>query len=83
MVKNPSANAGDTRDVEFSPWVRKTPWRREWQPTPLFLPGKCNGWRSLVGPNSWGHKESDMTEHTHTIPQILTQSKAVTIPVFR
>ena len=83
MVKNPSANAGDARDVEFNPWVRKTPWRREWQPTPLFLPGKSNGWKSLVGPNSWGHKESDLTEHTHAIPQILTQSKAVTIPVFK
>jgi len=39
VVKNPHANAGDLRDTEFSPWVRKIPWRRAWQPTPVFLPG--------------------------------------------
>ena len=46
----------------FDPWVRKTPWRREWLPTPVFLPGEFHGQRSLVGYNSWGHKESDTTE---------------------
>ena len=75
MVKNPSANAGDARDVAFSSWIRKTSWRREWQPTPLFLPGKSNGWRSLVGPNSWGHKESDMTERAHTHTHTHTHHK--------
>ena len=34
---------------EFDPWVGKIPWRRKWQPTPVFLPGKLHGWRSLVG----------------------------------
>ena len=33
----------------FDPWVRKIPWRREWQPTPIFLPGELHGQRSLVG----------------------------------
>ena len=37
-------------------------WRRKWQPTLVFLPGKSHGWRSLVGCSPWGHKESDMTE---------------------
>ena len=32
----------------FDPWVRKIPWRRKWQPAPVFLPGKFHGWRSLV-----------------------------------
>ena len=36
--------------------------RRQWQPTPVFLPGKSHGWRSLVGRSPWGHKESDTTE---------------------
>ena len=36
--------------------------RRQWQPTPLFLPGKSHGWRRLVGCGPWGRKESDMTE---------------------
>ena len=34
---------------EFNPWVRKIPWGRKWQPTPMFLPGKSHGQRSLVG----------------------------------
>ena len=45
------------------PWVGKIPWRRKWQPTPVFLPGESHGRRSLVGYISpWGHKESDMTD---------------------
>jgi len=43
-------------------WVGKMPWRRKWQPTPVFLPGKSHGWRSLAAYRSWGRKESDMTE---------------------
>ena len=39
------------------------PWRRKWQPTPVFLPGKPHGWRNLVGYSPWGHKELDVTEH--------------------
>ena len=40
-------------------------WRRKWKPTPALLPGKCHGWRSLVGYSPWGRKESDMTEQLH------------------
>ena len=40
------------------------PWRRKWQPTPVFLPGECQGWESLVGCRLWGHTESDTTEVT-------------------
>ena len=36
----------------FDPWVRKIPWRRKWQPTPVFLPGESHGQRSLVVPRS-------------------------------
>ena len=39
-------------------------WRRKWQPTPVFLPGKSQGWGSLVGYHLWGRTESDMTEVT-------------------
>ena len=41
------------------------PRRRQWQPTPLLLPGESHGWRSLVGCGPWGLKESDMTERLH------------------
>ena len=37
-------------------------WRRQWHPTPVLLPGKSHGWRSLVGCRPWGRKESEMTE---------------------
>ena len=60
MVKNPSA----IYRSEFNPWVRKTPWRREWLPTPVFLTGESQGQRSLVGCRLWGRTESDMTEVT-------------------
>ena len=52
---------------EFDPWVRKIPWRKAWQSTPVFLPGESHGQRSLVGYDPWGHKEWDTTkaiEHT-------------------
>ena len=48
----------------FDPWVRKIPWTRKRQPTPVFLPGKSHGQRSLVGYSPWGCKESDTTKAT-------------------
>ena len=58
------------RSCGFDPWVGKIPWRRERQPTPLFLPGEFHGRRSLASYSPWGHKESDMSEnplqHTHS-----------------
>ena len=50
----------------FDPWVRKIPWRRAWQPTPVFMPGESHGQRSLLGYSPWGHKESDTTEWLST-----------------
>ena len=38
MVKNPPANGGDIMRRGINPWVEKMPWRRAWQPTPVFLP---------------------------------------------
>ena len=46
----------------FDPWFGKIPWRRKWQPTPVFLPGESHGQRSLVGYSPWGRKESDTAE---------------------
>ena len=53
----------------FDPWVGKIPWRRKWQPTPIFLPGKSHGQRSLVGYTLQGSKESDTTERLHFLIQ--------------
>ena len=46
----------------FDPWVGKIPWRRKWQSTPVLLPGRSHGQRSLVGYSPWGREESDTTE---------------------
>ena len=43
----------------FNPWFGKIPWRRKWQPTPIFLPEKSHWQRSLAGYSPWGCKESD------------------------
>ena len=54
MVKNPPTSAGNR--------FRKIPWKRKWQPTPVFLPGEFHGQKSLAGYSLRGHKESDRTE---------------------
>ena len=52
--------------------IRKTPWRRTWQPTPALLPGESHGQRSLAGYSPQGHKESDMTERlTHKAVSVI------------
>ena len=56
VVKKPPANAGG-----LDPWVR-IPWRRAWQPTPVFLPGESHGPRSLAGYSPQGHKKSNTSE---------------------
>ena len=50
------------RRSRFDPWLEKIPWRRKWQPTPIFLPGEFHGQRSLVGYSLWGRKEADVIE---------------------
>ena len=61
VVKNLPANAGDTRDMGLM-LSQEVPWRRKWQHTPVFLPGKFHGQKSVAGYSPWGCKESDMTE---------------------
>ena len=50
------------RGCKFDPWVEEIPWGRKWQPTPVCMPGKSHGQRSLMGYSLWGPKESDTTE---------------------
>ena len=58
MVKNSLA----MRETWFNPWVGKIPWRRAWQPTPVFLPGESPWTEEPDRPQSVGSKESDTTE---------------------
>ena len=59
VVKNLPANAED-----MDPWVRKIPWKRAWQLTPVFLPGESHGQRSLVDYSPWDRQELDAAEVT-------------------
>ena len=63
VVKNPPVDAGETGDVGSIPRLGRILGERN--SNPVFLPGKLNGHRSLVGYSPWGHKESVMTEHAH------------------
>ena len=58
VVKNLPA----VQETRFDPRAGKIPWRRKWQPIPIFLPGKSHGQRSLVGYSPWGWKESNTAE---------------------
>ena len=60
--KEPACQRGRRKRREFNSCVRKIPWRREWQPIPVFLPLESHGQRSLAGYSPQGRKESDTTE---------------------
>ena len=59
-------SACQCKRCEFDPWFGNIPWRRKWQPTPVFLPGEFHGQRSLKDYSPLGPKESDMTEQLST-----------------
>ena len=65
MVKNLPANAGDYERSGFDPWVRKIPWRRAWQPIPVFLLGESHGQKSLVAYSAWSGRVRHEWAHTH------------------
>ena len=73
LISKPGKNSGYHLSLVSSPFYplshpsffmedSMSLWRRQWHPTPVFLPGKSQGWRSLVGCNPWGRWGSDMTE---------------------
>ena len=66
MAKGLSQIKITTKLTLLNPWVCKIPWRKKRQPTPIILPGKLQGQRSLVGYSPQGHKELEMTENTYT-----------------
>ena len=61
----------------FNPWVRKVPWRRRWQLTLVFLPGKSHGQRSLVDYSPWGGRESETNAHTLSTLQFVFQDNSL------
>ena len=73
MVKNRPA----MQETEFYAWVRKIPWRRACQPSPVFLPGEFHGQRSPAGYSPWGRKESDTTEVAYDNTYLYMYSKTL------
>ena len=74
-LRLPCASDGKRVCLQFgrpglNPWVGKIPWRRKWQPTPVFLPGESHRQRNLVGYNPWGPKELDTTEWLHFLSSL-------------
>ena len=59
----------------FHPWIRKIPWKREWQPTPVFLPEKSHRQRTLTSYSPWGCKESDIATKQQQLPVINCELK--------
>ena len=65
--KETACNAGSAGRAGSDPWVDEIPWRRNWQPTPVFLHEEYHGQRRLVGYSPWSLKESETTKATeHT-----------------
>ena len=80
MVKKPPANAGDVKRHGFDPWVRRIPWRKAWQPTPVFLPGESPwteepGRLQSMGSQRVRHEET--TQHTHTQPHYISTEYSI------
>ena len=65
--EEPACQCRDAKRRVFDPWVGKIPWRRKWQPTPVFFPGESHGQRSLVGYSPRGRNASDVTEATYHV----------------
>ena len=62
--KEPASQCRRCKSRGFDPWVGKIPWRRAWQPTPVFYPGESHGQKSLAGYSPQGCRELDRTEAT-------------------
>ena len=66
VVRNPPANAGVSGEPSSIPGLGRIPWKRKWQPTPVYLPGKSHGQRSLVSYSPWNLKELNTAERLST-----------------
>ena len=62
VIKDFACQCWRCKRLGFDFWVGKIPWRRKWQSTPVYLPGKPHEQRSLVGYSTWDGQESDVTE---------------------
>ena len=75
--KEPAYQCKRQKRHRFDPWVRKIPWRRAWQPVPVFLPGESDGQKSLVGYSPRGHKQSGTMKRLSTHIHLRTDSTTI------
>ena len=73
VVQNPPADAGDITDMGSIPGLGRFPWRKTWQPTPVFLPGESHGRRTLVGTVHRVEQNQTWLKRLSTHPQDLVQ----------
>ena len=83
--KEPACQCSRHKRCSFNPWVGKTPWRRAWQPTPVFVSGEPHGRRSLAGYQSIGlqrvgHEWSNLAHSTHTDNKVSERGNLKRIP---
>ena len=76
--KESACQGSRPRRLGFDPWIRKIPWRRKWQPTTVFLPGKSHGQWILVGYSPWGRRELDTAEQLSLHAGIRNQDFKIT-----
>ena len=78
--KESACSEGDAGDLGSIPGSGRSPWRRPWQPTSVFVPGESQGQRSLEGYSLWGCRESvtEVTEHTHVHTALMRVLKSGT-----
>ena len=85
LVKNPRGSAGRCNRCGFDPWVGKIPWRRKWQPTPVFLPGESHGlttwWDTVHGVSRVGHDVLTKPPPSFVIGEALVNRTGVTIQI--
>ena len=85
LVKNPRGSAGRCNRCGFDPWVGKIPWRRKWQPTPVFLPGESHGlttwWATVHGVSRVGHDVLTKPPPSFVIGEALVNRTGVTIQI--
>ena len=74
-VKKSACQCRRCNRQRFHPWVKKIPRNRKWQPTPVFLPGKFHGQRSLAGYSPWDRKELNTTECVHARVEVHAPSR--------
>ena len=81
--KEPACQCRRHKRLRFDPWVGKIPWRRVWQPTPIFLPGESHGQKSLEGESGWGTHVNPWLIHVNIWQKPLQYCKVISLQLIK